>query len=170
MTYDESQVLAFIDDATRAYVEAHATVDPHAGVHIARMQYDAWTLGYQGSRDKHLTALRQSLGLTPAPAPPVSVVSFDVPKGTDFTSHPGVLQFIGRAKTLAYGAVTAVDYDYNLSHQQELLDRGTELGMLPPERYWWERMIGRGCGAADVARHGPYAGLVECQESLSEGS
>lgn len=63
--YDEGQVLAFIDDATAAYLEAHRSPDPHALVWVARMQFDAITMGYQSSRAKHLAEVRDALGLTP---------------------------------------------------------------------------------------------------------
>lgn len=74
--YDESQAIAFQGDVRAAYAKAGApyaiTDDAHV-VWVARMQYDAVTLGYPASRAKHLRELYVQLGLQPPfePAPRV---------------------------------------------------------------------------------------------------
>lgn len=110
------------------------------------------------------------LGVTP-PVPPVPpMVSFDVPKGTDFSNFQETENFIKQAKILAYGGYDTQTIEYWEGKKQEMLDRGVELEMTPSERYYWERMIGRGCGVESVALFGPYKGLIDFNESLSEDS
>lgn len=62
--YDEGQITAFIDDATALYRQAGRTPDPHALIWVARVQFDAFTIGYPASRAKHLAELQQALGLS----------------------------------------------------------------------------------------------------------
>lgn len=64
LNYDESQVIAFIDDAVQVYKRAHVTPDPYAAIWATRMQYDFFTMGYAAARAKHLNELRQTLGLS----------------------------------------------------------------------------------------------------------
>lgn len=62
--YDEGHVLAFVADAVALYVQAGHPPDLPAITWLGRMQYDAVTLGYPASREKHLTALRTALGVS----------------------------------------------------------------------------------------------------------
>ncbi len=63
--YDEGQITAFIDDATALYGQAHRSPDPHALIWVARVQFDACTIGYPASRATHLNELRIALGFAP---------------------------------------------------------------------------------------------------------
>lgn len=100
------------------------------------------------------------------PAPPVSVVvSYDVPYGTNFNDPVQLTSFVTKGLTLAYGRADSGTVGYWVEHSAEMLARGTELGMTPPERYYWERIIGRGAGGSSIALYGPYAGLNEDQTS-----
>ena len=63
--YDEQQVLGFCADADAAFAQAKQPWNAAAGVWVARMQFDAVTIGYPASRAKHLTELYIALGLTP---------------------------------------------------------------------------------------------------------
>ena len=67
--YDEGQVLGFIEDAARAYADVGQSTDPGAGVWVARMQFDAVSMGYPAARSKQLAALQTALGGHPAPGP-----------------------------------------------------------------------------------------------------
>ena len=73
--YDEQQVLDYGDDVSLAYSQASQTIDAGVGVWFSRMQYDAITIGYPASRDKHLKELRTALGLSIpfSPLPPFDV-------------------------------------------------------------------------------------------------
>lgn len=61
--YDEGQVAAFIQDDRNAYDEAHHAIDAGFAIWVARMTWDAPTLGWTASRAKHLAELRAALGL-----------------------------------------------------------------------------------------------------------
>ncbi len=109
-----------------------------------------------------------SLEPTP-PTPPVPpVVSYDVPLGTDFSDFQETEAFIKHARIIAFGEAPTGEVEYWEQHKQEMLDRGQELSMTPSERYYWERMIGR--MSNPPAKAGPYKGLVDSNESLSEGA
>lgn len=65
--YDEQEIIAFIDDAVKVYQEAKTGTNAYALVWVARVQFDAFDMGYSASRAKHLIELRQALGLGPTP-------------------------------------------------------------------------------------------------------
>lgn len=65
MTYEESEVVAFALD-----VDALVTPDSgRVGVVCARMQFDAFVMGYAASRAKHLRELKAELGVLPIVVP-----------------------------------------------------------------------------------------------------
>ena len=100
------------------------------------------------------------------PTPPVPpVVSFDVPHGMNLMDPVQLRAFITKGVMLAYHKTDEGTNTYWISHRDEMLQRGVELGMDPPERYFWERIIGRGSGGPDTALYGPYAGLENDQTS-----
>lgn len=71
--YDEGQVHGFIDDCAAAYQTANAAVDQYAAIWVARMQFDAVSMGYPSARSKQLASLQATLGVappTPEPLPP----------------------------------------------------------------------------------------------------
>lgn len=67
--YNEEQVYAFINDERAAYSAAHHPLDAFYPVWVARMQFDAVSMGYAPSRAKHLNECRVALGLPPVPVP-----------------------------------------------------------------------------------------------------
>jgi len=75
--YDEAKVYAFLEAERAAYDRAGRLLDAFYPIWAARMQYDAVTQGYPASHAKHLTALRQALGLAPAPPPRPAPPVFD---------------------------------------------------------------------------------------------
>lgn len=102
----------------------------------------------------------------PQPQPPVippDFYTYDVP--TNYNPSITIEQFITQGLVMAYGTSDAATVAYWLAHVAEMTARGRELGMIPPERYLWERLLGRGAGGPNVALYGPYAGLVEDQTS-----
>jgi hypothetical protein len=103
----------------------------------------------------------------PPPAPGTGGYNFDVPYGMALDDATALRQFIGRGLLLAYGRVVDGTVTYWINHADEMRARGLELGMHPPERYFWERIIGRGSGGDAIASFGPYAGRSESQESLT---
>jgi len=56
--YDESEVVAFAKDCDQFLRPDSGRV----GVNCARMQFDAFSMGYTASRAKHLAELKQELG------------------------------------------------------------------------------------------------------------
>ena len=64
MTYDEAEVVAFAKDADALLAPDSGRV----GVVCARMQFDAFALGYAASRAKHLRELQAELGVSVPPA------------------------------------------------------------------------------------------------------
>lgn len=67
--YDEGQVMGFIADCDAAYSQAGQAWNSQAGVWVARMQFDAVSMGYTQARSKHLAALNTALGVTPVEPP-----------------------------------------------------------------------------------------------------
>jgi hypothetical protein len=63
--YDEREVVTFTNDAIAAYEAAGVRPDYAAAVWLARMQFDAVTIGYSASRAKHLASLKSALGILP---------------------------------------------------------------------------------------------------------
>jgi hypothetical protein len=101
----------------------------------------------------------------PAPPGPPPVV-WDVSADLDFNASIANQQaFIERWTLMAYGAIKEGIVAYWLLEARGLLARGAVLGLVPPARYFLERIIGRGSGGDDIARYGPYAGLSEDQTS-----
>lgn len=67
--YNEQEVLAFADDALAIYGLAGVALDAGSGVWIARMQFDAVTMGYAAARAAQLAGLKQALGVTQGEKP-----------------------------------------------------------------------------------------------------
>jgi hypothetical protein len=107
----------------------------------------------------------------PAPGPP-AVLVWDVSADLNFQIAPPDDRdaFIQRWTLNAYGFVKEGIVTYWRQEWDGLLARGAELGMVPPARYLLERIIGRGSGGDDIAKHGPYAGLSEDQSSRTPWS
>jgi hypothetical protein len=110
--YDEGQAIGFIDDATAIYRTAHASVNPHALVWVARMQFDAGSLGYAASRSKHLHELWVALGrIGPEPI----VIDPDplgpAPPNIRTENHDDVDARVTWWLTY-YGHLTVADHDY----------------------------------------------------------
>jgi hypothetical protein len=61
--YDEQEVIAFQQIVMATYKEANQPLDLSNVVWAARMIYDAVTVGYLVSQNKHLAELRAALGL-----------------------------------------------------------------------------------------------------------
>ncbi len=92
--YDEGQVSEFIGDASDAYAEAGQPWDPSASVWVARMQFDAVSMGYPAAREKQLAELKSALGTTPTPVPPDPDLPVSLPelivRGHCFQTADGV--------------------------------------------------------------------------------
>jgi hypothetical protein len=97
---------------------------------------------------------------------PPSGTDYNCLKGVNFNDTYQTINYCKHAQIIAYGKWTQDNVDYYFGKKAELIARGAELGQTPPELYYWERMIGRGCGVGSVALFGPYAGLVEYEGSL----
>lgn len=74
VAYDETEVEGFEDDAKALYEKAGAPVDLRAANWIARMQFEACTVGYPRARQIFIAGMKTGLGLpqddaAPAPAP-----------------------------------------------------------------------------------------------------
>lgn len=61
--YNEQEVIAFQQIVMATYQEANKPLDLSNVVWAARMTYDAITIGYLASQNKHLAELRTELGL-----------------------------------------------------------------------------------------------------------
>jgi hypothetical protein len=125
-------------------------------------------LRYSGAgQDRYVVLFPRSESMppTPLPTPDRNVVSFDVPRNYDFRRPEELRTFVVLALTLAYGEATDAATAAWIAYAPEMLARGVELQMQPPERYFWERMIGRGSGGISIAKFGPYAGRSEDQTS-----
>jgi hypothetical protein len=64
LAYDEGQVNAFLQDEVAAYQEANRALDAQYPIWCARMQYDAFAMGYAAAREKQLKECRHALGLS----------------------------------------------------------------------------------------------------------
>jgi hypothetical protein len=95
---------------------------------------------------------------------------YKCPTGTNFKDFTESDQFIMMGRQVGYGngfTCSAEDKAYWHEKKIELLKRGAELAQVPPEKYFWERLMGRGAGGADTATQGPYAGLEHYEGSLT---
>lgn len=174
--YDEQQVVEFAEDVVEAYKAAGADPDIQAVGWLGRMQFDAVYIDYPLARLKHLGELCRALGLyEPKPDAPDPVVDistpgapgWDVPRNVDFNNPNQLFQFVLLAKEVAYHGADDETIAYWEDKAQEMLDRGAELGSEPPERYYWERLLGRGVGGDYTAIDGPYKGLENYEGSLT---
>jgi hypothetical protein len=68
LAYNEGEVNGFLADEIGAYAEAGRELDAQYPIWCARMQYDAFAMGYTAARSKQLAECRKALGL-----PPVSI-------------------------------------------------------------------------------------------------
>lgn len=82
--YDESQVESFEDDATALYVLSGAPVDIRAANWVARMQFDACSLGYPKARALHLSGLKTALGIAQSGDSQVVVPPRQAPVNGDY--------------------------------------------------------------------------------------
>jgi len=93
---------------------------------------------------------------------------YKCPTSTDFKNAGASDAFIKMGHQVGYGPVLSDDLlGYWREKKIEMLQRGVELAMVPPEKYWWERLMGRGAGGADTATQGPYKGMEHYEGSLT---
>lgn len=106
---------------------------------------------------------------TPVPPhPPVPDRGFNLPAdaAAQMLTTAGRRGFIMHGLILAFHVAPEGVVVYWLGKADEMIARGHELG--EGLRYFWERLLGRGSGGADVAIDGPYAGREHYEGSLTE--
>lgn len=143
--YDESQVMAFVDGMIQLVTFSKQIVNKGMFVWIARMQFDAVTMGYEASRVKHISVFANALGIVDIDIP-------DIPPIPEPVTPEPILSprdfFFKMVEGKPFGQQTLLGLEHTLNMAGWLLtppnSRGERTKVHPPNGPWVRVGFGEG--------------------------